>query len=59
METDISMYAASYVLVRVALLCAFGYVFYRVLAKSRATVAEVVEISKDVELAHVVAEDRC
>lgn len=59
METDIATYAASYVLVRVALLCAFGYVFYRVLAKSQSTVAEVVKTSKDVELAHVVPQDRC
>ena len=59
MEADITTYAASYVLVRIALLCALGYAFFRVLARSRATVAEVVETSKDVELVHVVPEDRC
>lgn len=41
METDITTYAASYVLVRVAILCAFGYGIFRVLARSHkpATVA--------------------
>lgn len=58
METDIATYAASYVLIRITLLCGIGYAFYRVLAKSRSTVAEVVEIAKDGEVAHRVPEDR-
>lgn len=43
METDITTYAASYVLVRVVILCAFGYGIFRVLARSHRAPAVAME----------------
>ena len=64
METDITNYAASYVLVRVTILSAFGYGIFRVLARSHrpATVAmESVKNGGRINggLVHAVPEDRC
>ena len=64
METDISTCAASYVLVRVAILCAFGYGIFRVLARSHRPAPVVMESMSN--SGHVnggrvyaVPEDRC
>ena len=59
MEPDITTYAASYVLVRVAILCTFGYGIFRILARSHAPAAANVESTRNLERVYAVPEDRC
>lgn len=59
MEPDITTFAASYVLVRVAILCTFGYGVFRLLARSRTPSDNAVRGSKKVGRVYAVPEDRC
>lgn len=59
METDIATYAAGYVLARVAVLCAFGYTVFSVIARSQSAMTGDVRSATRVGGAHSVPEDRC
>ena len=59
MEADIATYAATYVLARIAVVCAFGYFIYRVVSSRRTAAVSDVNGRDYTRQAHVVPEDRC
>ena len=59
MEADIGTYAATYVLARIAVVCAFGYLIYRVLSSRRTAPVRNVSARRYGGQAHVIPEDRC
>lgn len=59
MEADITTYAATYVLARIAIVCAFGYVIYRVLTSRRRAVVVNADSTGYANQAFAVPEDRC
>lgn len=59
MEADIATYAATYVLARIAVVCAFGYFIYRVVTSRRTAAVSNVNDRDFTRQAHVVSEDRC
>ena len=59
MEADITTYAATYVLGRIAIVCAFGYLTYRVLASRRRAAVSNAGSTGYANQAYAVPEDRC
>lgn len=59
MEADITTYAATYVLARIAIVCAFGYLTYRVLASRRRATVGNADSTGYANQSYVVPDDRC
>jgi hypothetical protein len=59
METDIATYAAGYVLARITLVCAFGYLVFRIVTRSRSDATGDARLSRIDGGTRSVPEDRC
>lgn len=59
MEAEITTYATTYVLARIAIVCAFGYSTYRVLASRRQPAVVNADSKGYANQAHAAPEDRC
>ncbi len=56
MEPDITSYAASYVLARIAVMCAFGYFIFRIVARRRTAAVSNVNTAGCATRVHAVPE---